>query len=682
MRSLFILAAGFAVFGAAVTNVFARDDQRLDADWRFHLEDVSGAENPGFDDSGWQTVSLPHNWGWEDAQAGRKYYRGPGWYRRELPVSAQPGKRYFLRFEAASLAADVYFNGKLLGEHRGGFGAFCFEITQQLSDSGTNLLAVRVDNAKAPDIAPLEGDFSVYGGLYRPVHLIVTDQENFSLTDHGSPGVAWLQTSVTATQAVLDVTAQVSNGAKKKEALTLAASVLDANGNVVVNTNEPMTLAPSDTAPYFVRLIVPRPHLWNGRKDPYLYQAIVELRGKDGVAVDRVEEPLGLRYYRVDPDNGFYLNGQPYHLHGVDRHQDFMNKGWAITEADMDTDIALIKELGATVIRCAHYQHSDYFYTLCDRAGILVWAEIPQVDIVRDTPEFENTSRNQLLDLIRQNINHPAIFAWSLSNEIGSKSDDPHRELQDLAALAHGEDPTRPTIQATMTDARPEMNKIPDLLGWNIYPGWYNGAKEEYGRILDSRRDTSRQGGLCISEYGAGANTAQHEQNPRQPRPAGQWHPEEWQAEAHEAAWAAMTQRPFVWGTFVWCMFDFAVSTRHEGGQPGLNDKGLVTRDRKTKKDAFYFYKANWSDEPVLYIASRRFIERTNAVTDVKIYSNARDPELFVNGVSQGSKSDGKNCVFVWKDVTLSPGENKISAQAQAAGKTLSDECVWKLRTP
>jgi beta-galactosidase len=346
----------------------------------------------------------------------------------------------------------------------------------------------------------------------------------------------------------------------------------------------------------------------------------------------------------------------------------------------MDEDIALLKELGATVVRCAHYQHSDYFYSLCDRAGILVWAEIPQVNGIRDTPEFENTSRNQLLDLIRQNVNHPAIFVWSLSNEIGNgKTEDPHRELQDLAAVAHGEDPTRPTIQATTTGARPQMDKIPDLLGWNIYPGWYRGAKEDFGRDLDRLRDTSRHGGFCVSEYGAGANPAQHEQNPTPPKPSGQWHPEEWQAEVHEAAWAAMKDRPFVWGTFVWCMFDFAVSTRHEGGVAGLNDKGLVTRDRKTRKDAFYFYKANWSDTPMIYITSRRFTGRTKAVTDVKIYSNAKLPELFINGVSQGRRSDSADGVFIWKNVTLAPGENKISAKATANGQPVTDECVWQL---
>jgi beta-galactosidase len=681
MRPLSILAMGLVLASAVSINLHAREDQRLDSGWRFKLDDVSHAMESNFDDSDWQTVSLPHNWGWEDAQAGRNYHRGPGWYRRELNISAQPGKRYFLRFEAASLAADVYLNGKSLGQHRGGFSAFCMEITRELSGSGTNLLAVRVDNTKALDIAPLDGDFSVYGGLYRPVHLIVTSDKNISLADHGAMGVAWTQTSVSPTQAVLSVTAQISNGTRSKEPLKLVASVIDDDGKPVASSEESITLAPLDTAPYLLRVVLPQPHLWNGRKDPYLYRAIVELRNTNNLVTDSVEQPLGLRFYSVDPDNGFFLNGRPYHLHGVDRHQDFMDKGWAISEADMQKDVALLKELGATVVRCAHYQHSDYFYSLCDKAGILVWAEIPQVNTIRNTPEFETVSRNQLLDLIRQNINHPAIFTWSLSNEIGSGSDDPHRELQDLSALAHGEDPTRPTVQATMTASRPQMNKISDLLGWNIYPGWYRGAKEDYGHELDSHRYSSRSGGFCVSEYGAGANPSQHEQNPQQPKAASQWHPEEWQAEVHEAAWAAMKQRPFVWGTFVWCMFDFAVSSRHEGGRSGLNDKGLVTRDRQTKKDAFYFYKANWSDEPTLYITSRRFTERTNAVTDVKIYSNAKEPELFINGVSQGKHGDGVNGVFIWKSLTLSPGENKISAKAQYDGSILTDACGWTLQT-
>jgi beta-galactosidase len=671
-------------------NSFARESTLLDSGWRFVQGDPAGLSgqamspaDPNWIDSSWQTVSIPHCWGWEDAQQGKDYYRGPGWYRRELDIVPETGKRYFLRFESASLVANVYLNGKLLGEHRGGFGAFCFEITTHLSASGTNLLAVRVDNTKFPDVAPLSGDFSVYGGLYRPVHLLVTGEEDFTPLDHASPGVAWLQTSVSKTSATLDVTAQISNGTKKNQSQTLVATVLDANGNPVARSEEKITLAPSMTAPYWLRVTVPQPHLWNGRKDPYLYKAVVELRAADGI-VDSVEQPLGLRFYSVDPDKGFFLNGEPYHLHGVDKHQDRFNKGWAVSEADLDEDISLIKEMGCTVVRCAHYQHSDYFYSLCDQVGILVWAEIPQVNEIQDTPQFEETSRNQLLDLIRQNVNHPSIFVWSLFNEIrGSKgSDDPHRELQDLKTVANGEDPTRPAIAATCISNLPEMNKIPELLGWNIYPGWYSGwgTKEDFGKVLDEHRLDSRQGGICISEYGAGANVNQHEQNPKQPVTTGQWHPEEWQAEVHEAAWAAIKARPFVWGSFVWNMFDFAVSTRHEGGIPGRNDKGLVTYDRKTKKDAFYFYKANWSEEPALYITDRRFTERTNKVTDVKIYSNAKQVELLLNGALLGKQNDATNCVFVWKNVQLERGENRVQARADNSGTNLTDSCVWTLQ--
>ena len=562
---LFFLALTFSF------SSFARENTLLNSGWRFKLGEADGAATAGFKDNLWQPVSIPHNWGWEDAQQGKEYYRGPGWYRRELNIgAAETGKRYFLRFEAAGSVAGVYLNGKLLGQHRGAFGAFCFEITENLSSSGTNLLAVRVSNAPEPDVAPLSGDFPMYGGLYRPVHLLVTGEETFAPTDRGSPGVAWLETSVAETQAVLDV-----------------------------------------TAPYSLRVVVPQPHLWNGRQDPYLYKAVVELKSTNGI-LDFVEQPLGLRFYSVDPNRGFLLNGQPYHLHGVGRHQDRPDKGWAPSEADQDEDLRLISELGGTIVRCAHYQHSDCFYSLCDKAGILVWAELPQVNAVNASPAFEETSRNQLLDLIRQSINHPSIFAWSLFNEIGPGSADPHRELQDLKIVANGEDPTRPTIAATRTDKFPQMTKIPDWLGWNIYPGWYTGTKDELGEWLDQHRRISPRGGFCVSEYGAGANVTQHEENPKQPKHAGQWHPEEWQALVHESAWAAIKARPFVWGSFVWNMFDFTSYFRREGGVLGRNDKGLVTYDRQTKKDAFYFYKANWSDEPAFHRAHERSDGREN----------------------------------------------------------------------
>ena len=589
MHRFLTFLVGIALSATTITTTFAREITRLDSGWRFKLGECEGPDLPGRKDEFWQTVSVPHNWGWEDAQQGREYYRGPGWYRRELNIEASElGKRYFLRFGAAGSVADVYLNGKHLGQHRGAFGAFCYEITHHLSATGTNLLAVRVSNAPEPDVAPLTGDFPVYGGLYRPVELIVTAGENFALTDHASPGVAWFETSVTDTQAVVDVTAEISN-TTHEEPVTFVAKVLDASGQQVAVNEYQVRPSTNTTAPYWIQVVVPRPHLWQGRKDPYLYKAVVELHSRDRL-LDAVEEPLGLRYYSIDPEQGFFLNGQLYDLHGVCRHQDRPDKGWAISEADQDEDVGLMKELGCTVVRCSHYQQSDYFYGLCDKAGILVWAELPQVNSIHGTPAFAETSRNQLLDLIRQNVNHPSIFVWSLFNEVGvgAKTDDPHRELQDLKVVANGEDPTRPTIAATCTDRYPQMNRIPDLLGWNTYPGWYTAwlGTEGIGNWLDEHRNDSRHGGFCVSEYGAGANIAQHEQNPKQPVTTGQWHPEEWQAIIHETDWAAFKSRPYVWATFVWNMFDFTSYFRREGGVPGLNDKGLVTADRKIKKDA------------------------------------------------------------------------------------------------
>jgi beta-galactosidase len=663
---------------AASFSIAARETTKLNADWRFQKGDVSAAAQTGFNDSEWQKLSLPHSWGWEEAQAGTNYYRGPGWYRRDLNFTPQKGKRYFIRFQGAGSVADAYLNGKSLGQHRGAFGAFCFELTRGLSSTGTNVLAVRVSNAAEPDIAPLSGDFCVFGGLYRSVELIETADVNFTPTDHASPGVAWLQTKVSEKEATLDITAQVSNGGRNDRPVTIVASVIDAAGKVVAVEKKPVTLKPLVTVPISLRVAVRKPHLWNARTDPYLYRAVIELQSDSGL-LDSVEQPLGLRYYSIDKDKGFFLNGKPYHLHGVNRHQDRWNQGWAISTSDEDEDVALIKEMGATVVRCSHYQQSDYFVSLCDKAGILVWAEISQVDKVGADPRFAETSRSQLTDLIRQNVNHPSIFAWSLFNELRPNNPDPHRLLQDLNSFAKAEDPTRPTIAATCTEKLPQMNTIPDWLGWNIYPGWYAdwAPMSEFGKVIDDRRFTSREGALCISEYGAGANVEQHQDNPPQPKNDGQWHPEEYQNTFHEIAWAELKARPYVWGTFVWCMYDFSSYWRHEGGLLGRNDKGLVTYDRKTKKDSFYFYKANWNPEPMVYITSRRYSERTNAVTDVKVYSNAREVEALLNGVSLGKRIDGTNGVFIWKNVQIKPGDNRVEARA---GQNLRDECVWTLK--
>ena len=683
------------MLAVAVVETQAREDRTLTDGWRFFKGEGTGAAEAGFSDREWPEISLPHCWGWDEAQVSKDYYRGPGWYRRGLDLQREQGKRYFLRFEAAGSVADVFFNGHKLGQHRGAFSAFCYEITDMLGPDGKNVLAVRVSNAPEPDIAPLAGDFCMLGGLYRPVHLLVTDEVCFTPVDHASPGVTWLQSAVSDEEALIDVTAHVSNGGKVPAQRTLTVKLCDAEGRLVAREAREVHIEPGITPPYRLQLKVKKPRLWRGRDDPYLYKAVAELTRKNEV-LDAVEQRLGLRSFHVDPDKGFFLNGKPYPIRGVCRHQDVWNKGWALTRADHERDLALILEMGANAVRCAHYQHSDEFYSLCDEAGVLVWAEIPLVLFVTPGPAFAETTRGQLIDLIRQNVNHSSIFVWGLFNELQPITADTHRLLQDLQIVARGEDPTRPTIGAQDSNVwgggkvvprptdpklflkRPELVKIPDLLGWNLYPGWYFGSPEDAGPMFDQVRHTSRSGGICISEYGAGANPFQHEENCRQPQDTtGQWHPEEWQNVVHEKALAAIQERPFIWGSFLWNMFDYVSAGRSEGGVMCRNDKGLVTNDRALKKDAFYFYKASWSDEPVLYITSRRFTERTGNITDVKIYSNAKKVELFVNGKPLGMAGNAAKNIFICKDVTLAPGLNRINAKARYGDRALSDECIW-----
>ena len=674
----------FRLHPGSPSPLFARESTRLDSGWRFNLGDADGAQNLKFgehSDKFWQTVSVPHCWGWEDAEQGREYYRGPGWYRRTLDITPETDKRYFLRFEAAGSVAEVYLNGRLLGKHRGAFGAFAFEITTNLSASGTNLLAVRVSNAPEPDLAPLSGDFPMYGGLYRPVHLVVTGPENFTLTDHGSPGVAWRQTTVTETQAVLDVTAQISVRRDRKQPLTFVASVFDAAGHCVASNETAIAInaATNMTSPYSLRVVVPKPHLWNGRPDPYLYRAVVELRTTNEV-VDAVEQPLGLRYFRVDPDRGFFLNGKPYPVYGVNRHQDRPDKGWAISEADQDEDLALIKEIGATAVRCAHYQHSEYFYSLCDKAGLLVWAEIPQVNGINDTPEFAKASREQLLDLIRQNINHPSIFCWSLFNEIGPGSGDPHRNLQDLNVVANGEDPTRPTIAATRTVGFPQMNKIPDWLGWNLYYGWYVGKKDGLGELLDKYRqfkparrflrERIRRGRQCEPARGqsetaqVGRPVASGGMAERSPRG---------QLGGDQGAAVRLGQL---------CLEHVRL---HELLPAGRRRAG---RQRQGPGDP----RPQDQEGRVLFLPGQ-LVGGTGAVHCEPPFHRTDEcgdgrKNLFQRGqggiVAQrqipGWRSDGTNGVFLWKAVPLKPGENRVEARAERNGQTLNDRCVWTLK--
>ena len=688
------------VLCAATVNGQTQNVTAITESWKFNKADVNGVEAIRFDDSSWMSVSLPHTWNDKDTLRGGNYYRGPGWYRLKLAIpDSAKGKRVFVHFEAASLVADVYFNGVHLGQHRGAFTAFCYELTPHIRWDGVNVLAVRVDNSSFKDIAPISGDFNIFGGIYRPVWLIIKNPVCITPLDYASTGVYFKQTKVSREEVVVDVLAKVSNGLDEHATVQLRVSIVGPDSKIVTEAEGKAQIEPGQTKSVNHQLRIENPRLWNGRKDPYLYEAKVELL-YDGNVVDEIGGTLGalgLRYFSVDPNKGFFLNGEPYPLHGVNRHQDRIGKGWAISYADQEEDANLILEIGATCLRLAHYPHSNYFYSLCDKNGLVVWAELPLVNQVFDTQEFRENAKQQLVELIRQKYNHPSIMFWSLYNELGNsgKCDDPRSLLTELNAIAKQEDPTRLTVAASNDPSNrwPGVRAIADLIAWNTYPGWYRGNPPQMAQDIDKYKRDANDKPVGISEYGAGASIHHHEQNRKKgPRTDGPWHPEEWQAIVHEENYAAMEARPYLWGTYVWVMFDFASAWRREGDANGINDKGLVTADRKTRKDAFYFYKAKWTtpasskdfavaSEPLVYITSRRHVEREDPNTTVKVYSNCSTVELKVNGQSLGSKTSS-NCIFKWPDVRLKEGINTIEAIATSDGKTYADRCGWRLVNP
>jgi len=671
-----MMLAGLLILAGA-NMVTARQVIPVDKGWRFVREDVAEAAKPAYNDQAWKAVSIPHSWGWEEADKGEKYYRGPAWYRVTVdgPTIAT-GQRVFLWFGAVSSVADIYLNGQRLGQHRGGFSAFCYEVTSVIKPGVPNILAVRASNGKFDDVAPLGGDFNLYGGIYRPVRVIVTSAVCVSPLDNGSSGLTVFQKNVSEERAELEARVELSCAGAGGEAVQLHLTVQDASGKAVAEATQDAKVS---AQPVSLSLAVGKPHLWDGVKDPYLYKVVAEVVKGDGTVLDRVEQPLGLRYFHVDQEKGFFLNGKLYPVHGANRHQEWFGKGWSLSSTDFEQDVVTLREMGATAVRLCHYQHSGEFLDVCDRAGLLVWSEVAAVGGFGKTPEFEANVRQQLTEMIRQHINHPSVFVWSLYNE---QHNSPvfAAALGRLNELAHREDPTRSTIAATCRDNAPAINKVTDELGWNRYPGWYKG--DAPGKLFDQCKGTSHGGGYALSEFGAGASVIQHEDPPKHAAPKSKWHPEEWQAKVHEEILAAAAARPYIWGLFPWVMFDFASSGRNEGDHPGRNDKGLVTADRLVKKDAFYFFKANWSDEPMVYITSRRFVERDQPKVGVKVYSNTDVVALKVNGVSLGTSKPNELHIATWAGVDLKMGENRIEVEGTRAGIKITDSCVWQRVTP
>jgi beta-galactosidase len=651
----------------------------MNNDWMFRF---SYQVQPGSD----TRVDLPHTWNAGDALMGKQdYYRGMGNYTKKLFVKPEwQGKRLFLRFEGANTVTNLFVNQKHVGEHRGGYGAFVFEITDFVKYGTENELQAKVNNALQLDVMPLVGDFNCYGGIYRDVNLIVTEPVHISLTDYASPGVYLIQDSVSKAVAKVRAKVVLRNETDQPQQIETRITVSDGQ-HTVWQQKTPITLTPQETKTPEIAFSLYKPHLWNGRKDPFMYRVTVELIGVDGTVLDRVKQPLGLRFYHIDAEQGFFLNGEHLNLKGVCRHQDRAERGYALFPEHHEEDAAIMAEMGTNAIRLAHYPQATYFYDLMDSYGIVTWAEIPFIGpggyLNRgfvDQPSFKENGRQQLIELIRQHYNHPAICFWGLFNELKTNGDNPTDYIRELNELAHQEDPTRPTTAASFLGDDEPIGQITDLIAWNKYYGWYGGSADDLAKWADNIHRKHPNYKISVSEYGAGASIYHQQDTLASVTPNSYWHPENWQTAYHITNWKAIAQRPFIWGSFIWNLFDFGAAHRTEGDRPGINDKGLVTFDRKVKKDAFYFYKANWNENDLfVYIADRRNTHRTHTVTDITVFSNLPEVELFVNGQSAGKHTSDGYATFVWKGIHLQAGENTVEARAVQKKSKYTDQVHW-----
>ncbi|ULT57005.1 glycoside hydrolase family 2 protein [Neobacillus drentensis] len=643
----------------------------INANWKFIRQDEENASAVNVNTDNWQEVQVPHTWNAIDGANGFDYYKGACWYRKEFLVDAlEQGNRVYIEFNGSNSITDVYVNGQHLGQHRGGYSIFRFDITNVVEFGKKNTLSVKVDNTVVDDVYPQMADFTFYGGLYRDVNLVIANSIHFDLLDYGSKGVYIVQENVSNESAALTIKSRVVNDLDVEKKVRVWADILDANGKNVAYGAMEVFLAAGETTEVAIPVMIENPTLWNGRKNSYLYETKISLVSFNDT-VDELNIPFGVRYFHVDPEKGFFLNGESLRLNGVSRHQDRKDMGWAITKKEHLEDMELIKEVGATSIRLAHYQHDQYFYELCDQEGMVIWAEIPFISVMSKHELEGINAKQQMTELIRQNFNHPSIMFWGIQNEIQISGERPElrRLVNELNELTKKEDPTRLTTMANVmfVPDKDEYNYVTDVVGYNKYYGWYQGKAEDFADWLDGFHQTNPQVPLGISEYGAEGILQYHTNTPQVKD-----YSEEYHALYHEIVWGIFSKRPYLWSTYVWNMFDFGANIRDEGGVQGRNNKGLITYDRRIKKDAFYMYKANWSDEKFVHITSKRYIDRAEEQITIKVYSNCDELTLYANGKELETKTSD-NHVFVFENVGLAEGITEIKVTSNQDGMTLED---------
>ncbi len=627
--------------------------------WKFKKGIIYNAQNSTFNDSNWESVSIPHTYSM-DAINDVGYYRGVAWYRTTQKISeSMKGKRIYLRFEGVGQEAEIYVNNKRVEKHMGGYAAFCVEITEHTKIGLENNIVVKVTNEPNFKRIPVNDKlFNHYGGIYRPVQLFATENTNIKPDYFGSSGAFITLKEQHKEKATIEIKTHISSIATSNT-YKLLFKIKDSQGKVIA-TKEKQPVLDQKNNIIVSQIDINAPQYWQARSNPYLYTAEISI--SNGNSTDLIEQSFGLKSFTVDPNNGFVLNNEPYRLYGICMHQEWKQVGPSLTAQHHQKDMNMVEEIGATAVRLSHYQHSDLTYQLADEKGLLVWAEIPFVHDYSGR-EGEN-AKQQLKELILQNYNHPSIYVWGLWNEVRAY-DSPEEACviltKELNDLAHQLDPTRLTTSASDRGMESNMGNISDLQAWNKYYGWYYGEYPDMGKWLDDYHQKYPERPVGISEYGIGGNIFQQDITKLE-KPSGNYFPEPEQTKYHEITWNILKDRPFIWSSFIWNMFDFSVAGWNRGGTPNLNHKGLVTFDRSTKKDAFYFYKANWSKDPMIHIVDKRIDQREKIIQKIKVYSNISDLILWANGqkIICNNCTSENNRIAEFEGVLLKRGKNEI----------------------
>lgn len=631
-----------------------REVKLWNENWKFRKMDWDEADC-GAVLQGAEDISLPHTW-YRDGE----YYQGDAVYQKIFRMRPEKDRHVFLLFEGVEKICRVLVNGHLTGSHKGGYSSFAVEIGMYLNPDADNILTVLVNNEKGDTVNPISGDFAVFGGICRSVKMIITEHEHFDIMYYGTKGII-LRTELKDTAGVLRLQPHICGCGSKKPVVRY--QVFDMGG---MRMAEKTVCGETETI-----IPIPSPHLWNGKEDPYLYKVSAQLV-VGGEIRDEVTLHTGFRAMELDAQTGFYLNGKHMKLNGVAKHQDTAEVFSAASKENWDTDFRLIMEIGANALRLSHYQHPQEVYDLCDRNGLIVWAEIPMLKMSMDKELLENADQ-QLRELILQNIHHPSICFWGIQNEIAifGEDEEMYPEVERLNQAAKRLDDGRITVCANLNTVKSDsrLNRITDAVGYNLYYGWYYGELEDYDISAEEFHRVNPDVPLGLSEYGVDCNLSFHSSNP-----VRKDYSEEYQMLYHETVYPIIRDKQYIWGSFVWNMFDFTSPVRDEGGIKYRNNKGLVTYDRQIRKDAFYYYKAQWSEEPFVHITGKRFRKRKQYVIDIKVYSNLKEVNLSVNG-KEYSVSSGSG-IFLFQSVELKDGENRVTASAG----NITDRAVF-LRT-